>query len=208
VFVPRVYTRPATSLVPRPSLAPVFDSLQYAKTEQEGLVNLTTWFAAQVMSQILDMETYLIFPAPLAQASSGSSHEKWKYGYKVSWTRPCWQNRTRWQYATLPGSTASYGKCTQTSTFKNHTNLLAYLANWLLSLVPRSFLVARVIKERGRNLSLRRVWETNYWLLLYTNGFQGTIKRQGGPFPGFAQVFSALATIVEIKPSEWAPTKT
>ena len=30
------------SLVPRPSLAPVFDRLQYAKTEGEGLVNLTT----------------------------------------------------------------------------------------------------------------------------------------------------------------------
>ena len=31
-----------SSLIPRPSLAPVFDSLQYAKTESEGLVNLTT----------------------------------------------------------------------------------------------------------------------------------------------------------------------
>ena len=30
------------SLVPRPSPAPVFDQLQYAKTEPEGLVNLTT----------------------------------------------------------------------------------------------------------------------------------------------------------------------
>ena len=32
----------SASLVPRPSLAPVFDRLQYAKTEPEGLVNLTT----------------------------------------------------------------------------------------------------------------------------------------------------------------------
>ena len=32
----------AVSLVPRPSPAPVFDCLQYAKTEPEGLVNLTT----------------------------------------------------------------------------------------------------------------------------------------------------------------------
>ena len=32
----------STSLVPRPSPAPVFDRLQYAKTEGEGLVNLTT----------------------------------------------------------------------------------------------------------------------------------------------------------------------
>ena len=30
------------SLVPRPSPAPVFDRFQYAKTEPEGLVNLTT----------------------------------------------------------------------------------------------------------------------------------------------------------------------
>ena len=30
------------SLVPRPSPAPVFDRLQYTKTEGEGLVNLTT----------------------------------------------------------------------------------------------------------------------------------------------------------------------
>ena len=29
------------SLVPRPSLSPVFDRLQYAKTDPEGLVNLT-----------------------------------------------------------------------------------------------------------------------------------------------------------------------
>ena len=31
-----------SSLIPRPSLAPVFDCLQYTKTESEGLVNLTT----------------------------------------------------------------------------------------------------------------------------------------------------------------------
>ena len=40
------YTYYGVSLVPRPFLAPVFDRLQYAKTE-EGLVNLTTWSAAQ-----------------------------------------------------------------------------------------------------------------------------------------------------------------
>ena len=49
VMVPRVYMRIEVyfytnhpSLVPRPSPAPVFDHLQYAKTEGEGLVNLTT----------------------------------------------------------------------------------------------------------------------------------------------------------------------
>ena len=31
-----------SSVVPRPSLAPVFDRLQYAETKPEGLVNLTT----------------------------------------------------------------------------------------------------------------------------------------------------------------------
>ena len=35
-------TEGVPSLVPRPSPAPVFDHLQYAKTEPEGLVNLTT----------------------------------------------------------------------------------------------------------------------------------------------------------------------
>ena len=37
------------------------------------------------------------------------------------------QNVTRWHYATLPGSTASYCKCTQTCIFENHGNLFAYL---------------------------------------------------------------------------------
>ena len=35
------------SLIPRPSIPPVFDCLQYAKTEEEGLGNHVTWFAAQ-----------------------------------------------------------------------------------------------------------------------------------------------------------------
>ena len=38
----------STTLVPRPSSAPVFDCLQYAKTELEGLVNLTMWPAARM----------------------------------------------------------------------------------------------------------------------------------------------------------------
>ena len=32
----------AASVISRPSLAPVFDRLEYATTEREGLVNLTT----------------------------------------------------------------------------------------------------------------------------------------------------------------------
>ena len=68
-------------------------------------------------------------------------------------------------YATLPGSTESYSECTQACTFENHANLLTYLANWPL-FTPE-------------------------------NGFQGAIKHQGGPFLGgpflgFAQVFSAV----------------
>ena len=36
------FTHSFHNLFPRPSSAPVFDRLQYAKTEPEGLVNLTT----------------------------------------------------------------------------------------------------------------------------------------------------------------------
>ena len=36
---------------------------------------------------------------------------------------------TERHYVTLPGSTASYGERTQTRTFENHANLLAYLTN-------------------------------------------------------------------------------
>ena len=42
-----------SSLVSRPSPASVFDRLQYAKTEEEGPVNLT-----YMTSQILDMKAY------------------------------------------------------------------------------------------------------------------------------------------------------
>ena len=37
-----VATHRASRLVPRPSTPPVFDCLQYAKTEREGLGNLST----------------------------------------------------------------------------------------------------------------------------------------------------------------------
>ena len=36
---------------------------------------------------------------------------------------------TRQHYTTLPGTVASYGKCTQTHTFEIHANLLAYLTD-------------------------------------------------------------------------------
>ena len=36
---------------------------------------------------------------------------------------------TRQHYTTLPGSVASYGKCTQTRTFEIHANLLGYLTD-------------------------------------------------------------------------------
>ena len=42
-------------------------------------------------------------------------------------------------YATLPGSMESYGERTQTCTFKNHTNLLTYLANWPLFTLKSGF---------------------------------------------------------------------
>ena len=49
------------------------------------------------------------------------------------------QNETRQHYATLPGSVASYGKCTQTRTFEIHANLLAYLADSSLQIPENDF---------------------------------------------------------------------
>ena len=46
------------SLVPGPSHRPVFDRLQYVKMEGEGLVNLTTWSTAHMMSWVLDTRKY------------------------------------------------------------------------------------------------------------------------------------------------------
>jgi len=50
--IPLSYS-PSGSLVPRPSIPPVFDCLQYAKTEREGLGNLTP-SEAQLTSRNLD----------------------------------------------------------------------------------------------------------------------------------------------------------
>ena len=46
------------------------------------------------------------------------------------------------------------------------------------------------------------VYLANWQQYILEDGFQGAIKRQGGPFPGFAQAFSAL-----IAPQQ-APTET
>jgi len=46
------------SLVPRPFMLPVFDCLQYAKMEREGLGNFITWSTARLTSQILDATAY------------------------------------------------------------------------------------------------------------------------------------------------------
>ena len=54
------------------------------------------------------------------------------------WKLYGWQNGTRQQYVTLPGSTASYGECTQTCTFEYNGNLHAYLTNWPLTGVVHS----------------------------------------------------------------------
>ena len=48
------------SLVSRPSPPPVFDLLQYTKTEGEGLMNLTTRSVAHMTSQVLDTKTYYL----------------------------------------------------------------------------------------------------------------------------------------------------
>ena len=64
------------------------------------------------------------------------------YMWANEWTHPPCMDRysrsvaiaggPRWHYATLLGSTESYGEHTQTRTFESHANLLTYLANWLL----------------------------------------------------------------------------
>ena len=46
------------SLVPRPSTRPVFDRLQYAKMEGEGLGNFIMWSAARLTSHILDAKAH------------------------------------------------------------------------------------------------------------------------------------------------------
>ena len=56
----------------------------------------------------------------------------WQNTHVQSWKLYGWQNGTRQHYITLPGSTARCGERTQTRTFENHTNLLAYLTNWAL----------------------------------------------------------------------------
>ena len=48
----------------------------------------------------------------------------------------------------------------------------------------------------------------NWPLFTPENGFQGAIKHQGGPFLGFAQVFSAVIVQKKQKQPEWVPTKT
>ena len=50
-----------------------------------------------------------------------------------------WQNGTRRHYATLPGGMKSYSERTQTGTFENHVNLIAYLANWPLFIPENGF---------------------------------------------------------------------
>ena len=54
------------------------------------------------------------------------------------------QNGTRWHYAKLPGSMASYCKCTQTCIFENHGNLFAYLPDWSLHMLENGIQDANV----------------------------------------------------------------
>ena len=67
--------------------------------------------------------------------------------YSVVKAAYSWQNMTRGHYTTLPGSMASYGKRTQTCIFKNHANLLSYLANWLLYILENG--IQGNIKHQG-----------------------------------------------------------
>ena len=54
------------------------------------------------------------------------------------------QNETRWQYATLPGSTMSYGQLKDTLYSKSTLTLLSYLAN-----CPQYILEDGAIKRQG-----------------------------------------------------------
>jgi len=82
-------------VVPRPSPAPVFDHLLYAKTEPEGLVDLTTWFAAWLTSQILDMETYSHLYLQLQRSWRNKTNSSQETS-PTSWTLPTLkQNRLR-----------------------------------------------------------------------------------------------------------------
>ena len=52
------------------------------------------------------------------------------------------QNGTRQHYATLPGSIASYGECTETRTIENHAYILVYIGK-LTAVHPRGWLSMR-----------------------------------------------------------------
>ena len=74
-----------------------------------------------------------------------------------------WLNRTRQHYVTSPGSMARYGECTQTCTFENHANLLAYLTNWLLCTLENGF--QGIIKcQGGLFLSFAQAFSALIWI--------------------------------------------
>ena len=94
------------------------------------------------------------------------------------------QNETRQHYATSPGNMESYGECTQIRTFKTHSDLFAYLANWLLYTLENGFW--GVIERQGGpflgfaqaltvwiNLPEQaptKAWQRARWLCNYVHG--------------------------------------
>ena len=59
--------------VPKLALALLYDHLQHASTEGEGLVNLTTWSVAQLASLVLDQRRAQIFGNLHKKISCGPS---------------------------------------------------------------------------------------------------------------------------------------
>ena len=132
-------------------------------------------------------------PKRKRRAWKNLSHEKchrWREMCVNEWTHPrfmdrilawlgklsCQQNGTRWHYTTLHGSTASYGEGTQTRTFENHANLLAYLPNWPLYTPENGFLSA--IKHKcapflgfGQVYSALTLWKKTQNGLLLKHGY-------------------------------------
>ena len=79
------------SFVPRPSPAPVFDRLQYAKTEPEGLVNLTAAQASHFITLICMavLRRRLMLRSVLATTSAdGEQHQAYTYKTYVNML-PC-----------------------------------------------------------------------------------------------------------------------
>ena len=81
------------SLVPRPSPAPVFDHLQYAKTEGEGLVNLTMWSAAQTSHVVTLICIAMLGRRPILRSELATKTRKVLTENTIKRTKHIWVRR-------------------------------------------------------------------------------------------------------------------